>query len=104
MIQQLEDEKSVFIDNAVKDPGMTVSQAHKLYTKKQKVDYEYANYKMNVIEYMVSIGIDKEKAESDIEEAYNLKKKRFQILKNVFNHLRNHLPKILSFSVSEIIQ
>lgn len=97
MIQQLEGEKSVFIDNAVKDSGMTVSQAHKLYTKKQKVDYEYANYKMNVIEYMVSIGIDKEKAESDIEEAYNSEKEKISDIEECFQSFKKSFTKDIEF-------
>ena len=103
MVKQIEDEyeknKKDFISSKVSELGITVSEAHKIFVKDQKVMNEYTHFKENIVEYMTSIGIDKEKAESDIEEAYKSEKEKIYDVEECFQSFRKSFIKNVEFLV-----
>ena len=101
MGKQIEEEykknKKDFIDSRVSDLGISVSEAHKIFVKEQQISNEYNNFKANIVEYMVSIGIDKGTAESDIEEAYKIEKDKDSDIEESFHSFKKSFIKNVEF-------
>ena len=101
MVKQIEDEydknKKDFITSKVSELGITVSEAHKIFVKDQKVKNEYIHFKENIVGYMTSIGIEKEKAESDTEEAYTSEKEKISDVEECFQSFKKSFIKNVEF-------